>query len=58
MQAVVRSVVAKNGPHRRRKPVLLLGGDRAEAGQWGSYVQPQGQLLPAFVDHALDPSAG
>ena len=28
----------------------------AEAGRWKRYVQRQGQLLPAFVDDALDPS--
>jgi len=28
----------------------------AEAGRWKPYVQRQGQLLPAFVDAALDPS--
>jgi transposase len=28
----------------------------AEAGRWKPYVQRQGQLLPAFVDDALDPS--
>ncbi len=27
----------------------------AEAGRWKAYVQRQGQLLPAFVDDALDP---
>jgi transposase len=28
----------------------------ADAGRWKPYVQRQGQLLPAFVDDALDPS--
>jgi transposase len=28
----------------------------AEAGRWKPYVQRQGQLLPAYVDDALDPS--
>jgi hypothetical protein len=27
-----------------------------DAGRWKPYVQRQGQLLPAFVDDALDPS--
>ncbi len=28
----------------------------ADAGRWKPYVQRQGQLLPAFVEDALDPS--
>jgi transposase len=28
----------------------------ADAGRWKPSVQRQGQLLPAFVDDALDPS--
>ena len=28
----------------------------ADAGRWKPYVQRQGQLLPAFVDDALEPS--
>jgi hypothetical protein len=27
----------------------------AEAGRWKPYAQRQGQLLPAFVEDALDP---
>ena len=27
-----------------------------DAGRWKPYVQRQGQLRPAFVDEALDPS--
>jgi len=28
----------------------------AEAGRWKPYVQRKGQLLPAYVDDALEPS--